>query len=99
MGLGRQRVMRVKLNEENTRYIEKMWERADIDREIVSEEKLVNWVISDFIAVLPIIQKLSDNFYLGFNNVFGTGLEGEAFEFAYSREGFLKNGVENKEEE
>jgi hypothetical protein len=30
---------------------------------------------------------------LGFNNVFGTGLEGEAFDFAYSREGFLKNGV------
>ena len=90
--------MRVKLNEENTRYIEKMWERADIDREIVSEEKLVNWVISNFIAVLPIIQKLSDGFYLGWNNVLGTGLEGEAFDFAYSRKGFLKNGVENKGE-
>jgi hypothetical protein len=47
--------MRVKLNEENSRYIERMWERADIAQEIVSKEKLVNWVISDFIAVLPII--------------------------------------------
>ena len=47
--------MRVKLNEENTRYIEKMWERADIDREIMSKEELANWVISNFIAVLPII--------------------------------------------
>lgn len=90
--------MRVKLNEENTRYIERMWERADIDREDVSEDELANWVISDFIALLPIIQKLSDGFYLGWNNIMGLGLEGEAFDFAYSREGFLKNGVENKEE-
>lgn len=90
--------MRVELNEENSRYIEKMWERADIDREVISKEELANWVVSNFIAILPIIQKLSDNFYLGFNNVFGTGLEGEVFDFAYSREGFLKNGVKNKEE-
>lgn len=77
--------MRVKLNEENSRYIERIWERADIDREEISEEDLVNWTISDFIAILPIIEDISDKFYLGLNNIAGMGLEGEAFDFAYDR--------------
>ena len=87
--------MRIELNKENSKFIERMWDTSgDINKEVENVDDLVNCVIYDYRKFLPIIGKIADFIYPFGLNVSQCGFENNTEEEIIKILGYELEGEE-----